>query len=111
MPTAAEVTPEKWSEITILFDNGDYSIISGAYEGEGPALGERWNGHERALGFPNVAGYPVWHVVPEFLTIPILHGLLDELARSGQSQPPERTEYILRELARRQSARQLTQVA
>ena len=32
MPSAEEVRPQKWSEIVILFDNGEYLVISGVYE-------------------------------------------------------------------------------
>jgi hypothetical protein len=101
MPSAADVRPEKWSNITILFDDGEYSVISGIYEQRKAALGERWNGPDDSLGFPNVAGNPVWHVVPDFLAIPILHGLLDELSRQQNSQPPERAAAIMQELVER----------
>ena len=104
MPSAAEVTPEKWSSITILFDNGDYSVISGVYEEtrgvSNRVLGERWNGGGTGLGFPSAYGKPVWHVVPDFLEVPVLHGLLDELSRNPNPQSPERVTSILGELAR-----------
>jgi len=82
MPSAAEVRPEKWTGLTVLFDNGEYSVISGFYEDDTRrALGERWNGNgSNPLGFPTGRGYPVWHVIPRFLEIAILHALLDELA-------------------------------
>ena len=97
VPHAIHVTPEKWSDISVLFDNNEYSVISGRYEnGERRTLGERWNGDdERPIGFPNVAGNAVWHVVPDFLQIPILRALLDELARVQQ---PEYVDAIMREL-------------
>ena len=69
MPSAEDVGPEKWSGITVLFDDGDYSVISGMYQQRDSHLGELWNGQEGELGFPNVAVYPVWHIVPEFLEI------------------------------------------
>jgi hypothetical protein len=97
MPSAAEVNPEKWSDVTILFDNGEYSVVSGIYERDKHALGERWNGQDGYIGFPNVAGFPIWHVAPAFLAIPILHGLLDELAKHpGQAE--EHTNAIIHEL-------------
>jgi hypothetical protein len=107
MPTAAEVTPQKWTGKQVLFDDGVYSVISGFYEGgENRVLGERWNdGGNRAIGFPNVAGYPIWHVVPEFLAVPILNGLLVEVAR----RPHLRAQYldqIVEELNSRQPARE-----
>ena len=76
MPSAELVRPNKWAEMDVLFDNGEYSVISGKYDGGTRyGLGERWNGGEDdPLGFPNVAGYPIWHVVPDFLSVAILQG-------------------------------------
>lgn len=97
MPSASEVKPQKWTDLRVLFDNGSYSIVSGVYEGR-RALGQRWNGRSGSLGFPSQAGHPVWHVVPNFLVIPVLHGLLDELARTRQTGAREYAAEILREL-------------
>jgi hypothetical protein len=113
MPSAAEVNPAKFSEITVLFDDGEYSVISGLFEHKRQVLGERWNGSSAeseegqfrggSLGFPNVSGHAVWHVVPDFLEIPILHGLLDRLASQPHPQEQEYTGAILRELRRRRT--------
>ena len=81
MPSANEVSPGKWSDIEVLFDDGAYSVIAGTYAGQKHCLGERWNGGAGSLGFPSQAGYPIYHVVPEFLTRWVLHGLMSELAR------------------------------
>jgi hypothetical protein len=95
MPSAEDVRPRKWSDIRILFDEGSYSVISGIYDGgHHHVLGERWNGRGDKPGFPHQGGNPLWHVVPEFLAIPILHGLLDRLSIHN-NQPPERTTAIL----------------
>lgn len=84
MPSAAQVRPANWTEVTILFDDGSYSVISGKYDGNW-GLGERWNGDNGTLGFPNQAGHPIWHVVPYFLAPWILHGLLDKVGRQRPS--------------------------
>lgn len=86
MPAAVDVRPQKWADdVTVLFDNGTYSVVSGTYhdddDGYIHVLGERWNGGEAHPGFPNQGGYPTFHVVPDFLAVPVLHGLLDELSR------------------------------
>jgi|ERR1019366_4952743 hypothetical protein len=102
MPAAAEVRPEKWTEIRVLFDDGEYSVISGLYE-RGPhrSLGERWNGDAGSpIGFPNVAGYPIWHVVPQFLQLHVLHGLLDALSAHPSPNSGEYVRAILDELQR-----------
>ncbi len=103
---AEEVTPKRWRNIRVLFDNGVYSVVAGIYrrktdETEGERLGERWNGQEGQLGFPNQAGKPIYHAVPAFLERPVLHGVLDELAR--RLEIPQRDQYMqrtLEELAR-----------
>jgi hypothetical protein len=87
MPNALDVAPEKWSQIQILFDDNEYSVISGVFEDDPQRrLGERWNGQAGTQGFPVTYGRPVYHVVPRFLEIPLLHGLLDELARNENRQ-------------------------
>jgi hypothetical protein len=76
-----------------------YSVISGFYEvPTRRVLGERWNGDsDSPVGFPNVAGYPIWHVVPTFLERFILHAILDELPTHPHAGSPE---YVLDELGR-----------
>lgn len=99
MPAAEAVRPEKWRNMSVLFDNGWYSVVSGTYDnGDVSVLGERWNGEQESLGFPNVAGNPVWHVIPEFLAIPILHGLLDEITTRPTAGAEQFVENIVREL-------------
>jgi hypothetical protein len=101
MPTAVEVHPEKWTEIRVLFDDGEYSVISGLYErGPGRSLGERWNGDATSVGFPNYGGNPIWHVVPEFLQRYMLHGLLDVLSAHPSANSAEYVRAILGELQR-----------
>ena len=99
MPRASEVRPGKWSSLRVLFDDGVYSVVSGDYENQ-HALGERWNGSEGVLGFPNQSGHPVWHVVPDFLAIPVLHGILGELARHPESDYRERAAGVFLEIER-----------
>jgi hypothetical protein len=39
------------------------------------------------FGFPiDEKGRPTWHVVPEFLEVPLLHALLDELFKNPLAQ-------------------------
>ena len=105
MPAAYEVRPGKWSNIRVLFDNGWYSVIGGDYEGEASFV-ERWNGDDDEVGFPNQAGHPIWHVIPPFLQIPILSGLLDELGRSSHEDRHKQARAVERELARLKAVRQ-----
>ena len=102
MPSAAEVQPQKWSGIRVLYDDDEYSVISGFYEvPTRRVLGERWNGDSNSpLGFPNVAGFPIWHVVPTFLERSILHAILDELATHPHASSPVYVEAVLDDLRR-----------
>ncbi len=99
MPDAHDVTPGKWSGLTILFDNGSYSVAHGTFEPDSgntkKALGVRWNGSGDHPGFPNQGGNSLWHVVPEFLTHSIIHGLIDELAQKEQYDQDERMNAII----------------
>lgn len=91
MTRAESVIPADWARPRrpdVLFDNGTYSVVAGYYQNR-RAIGERWNGEEGTVGFPSQGGNPLWHVVPEWLHAPILHGLIDELARNPQRQTPE----------------------
>ncbi|HEX5012054.1 MAG TPA: hypothetical protein VFY71_16835 [Planctomycetota bacterium] len=89
--------PQRWSEQTVLFDNGKYSVITGKYDGEW-ALGERWNGEPERVGFPSQGGNPLWHVVPDFLALPVLHGLLDELAKTPGAQAGRFASLVAQEI-------------
>jgi len=95
MPTAEEVTPEKWENLQVLYDDGSYSVVAGAFEG-GRSLGVRWNGSDDDAGFPNQGGNPLWHVVPDFLSESILKAILEE-ELSGSSIDNERVEGVIKE--------------
>jgi len=99
MPSGNEVRPRRWSDTTVLFDNGQYSVITGKYDGNW-ALGERWNGQGNGVGFPSQGGNPLWHVVPGFLALPVLHGLLDELGRNPQSMDRRCSQALAEEIVR-----------
>jgi hypothetical protein len=100
MPRAIEVNPGKWdAEKRYLFDNDAYSVISGRYEGE-ISLGERWNGNSEDQGFPSQGGNPLWHVIPPFLALPILYGLIAEIIRRPYPGSEEHLNNIILELRR-----------
>lgn len=82
MPSAKEVTPQKWTEIEVLFDDGSYSVISGIYNDQF-CLGERWNGDKDSYGFPHQADKPIWHIVPSYFRLPILYKVLDLLGEEA----------------------------
>lgn len=58
MPKAIDVKPNKWKNILILFDNGNYSFCWGNYDGSlHRKLGSRWNDN-----YPRQGNNPTWYV-------------------------------------------------
>lgn len=83
---AINVTPEKWRDIKIIYDDGEYSVIWGKYEGK-DALGARWNGEDNAaVGYPNQGGNPTWYVEPDFISIAILQKLFSMYVAAKKSE-------------------------
>lgn len=76
---AKDVKPGKWDNapIRVLFDDGEYSVIWGEYDGT-LALGVRWNnGEDGVIGYPKSAfGHPAWYVEPDFIAITIIQRIL-----------------------------------
>lgn len=108
MATPQDVKPQRWSNLTVLYDQDGYSVAVGEFKndaGEGvPALGERWNGPGNSLGFPNQAGHPIWHVVPEFLVGPVLRAILDESLSPPDTGRDQRVRSTLASLIARRAA-------
>jgi hypothetical protein len=60
----------------VLFEAGGYTVIPVVFKGESRTrLAQRCDGSVSSK--PIVGCPPGWHVVPEFLEIPLLHALLD----------------------------------
>ena len=92
MPNAIHVRPGRWTDITILYDDGQYSAIYGTFTAvEQPprrALGVRWNGApgtKGCNGYPIGSGHPVWYVEANFLIVPVLYGLRQKLIAQAPS--------------------------
>lgn len=87
MINGSDVRPKRWEDVLDLFDNGKYSAIWGRYDGgEERILGVRWNGEgEFDKGYPKAIGHPVWYNEPDFLRLPILVKLLDEVRMLSNS--------------------------
>jgi hypothetical protein len=114
MTNPLEVHSEMWAEQPlVLFDNGTYSVVSGVLKGEHsqPRLVQRWNTMAGRLtpdfGFPIDEGKkPDWLLVPEFLEVPILHALIDELSENpGIQNLRVRLDLIFKELKRCRTAK------
>ena len=89
-----EVTYNKFKCDVILYDNGEFSIAYGKYDGgDKPVIVMRWNGkNEKSLGFPYMGDYekgtPVWFVIPDMLKTTILRSII--------GLPNAKSEEILR---------------
>ena len=84
MPTAVDVTPHDWMGVSVVYDDGIYSVVWSHFRDDTKkALGVRWNGSEGTLGFQNSFGNPTWYVEPAVLSEPILIGLLGKVLASG----------------------------
>ena len=68
-----QVRYSKWTNVLDIYDDGYNSAIWGSYDGNlNRCLGVRYNGEGQSKGFPNIEGFPLWYVEPDFLTRPIL---------------------------------------
>lgn len=76
MPAATKVRPAKFPFDHILYDDGDFAIAWGRYDNEGEKrLGMRWNGGPKEAGYPCRGKYPVWFMLPEELSVPVVNAL------------------------------------
>lgn len=96
MPNAIDVRPGRWTNISVLYDNGYYSAIWGDFSGSGQptksCLGVRWNGDPGHPGYPNQGSHSVWYVEPDILAPTILRQLHDMVA--AQPPSPERAQRL-----------------
>jgi hypothetical protein len=84
MPTASEVTPQDWSEIMVVYDDGNYSAIWGRFRNRDyKEVGVRWNGGPGEYGYPSQGRNPTWYVEPPYMSEAVLLGLLEKLLISN----------------------------
>jgi len=61
----------------VLYDDEEFSIVWGAWDGDCNGLGMRWNRKPAEPGFPLASGgRPVWLVIPLHLSAPFLTALI-----------------------------------
>jgi hypothetical protein len=71
------VNPSNFKVEYILFDNEEFSIAYGKWEGKDYSIAMRWNGNENDPGYPQLFGNPVWFLITNDLKIPIIKSLLE----------------------------------
>ena len=72
------VNPKNFKVEKVVYDNNDFSIAYGIWEGGKTHLAMRWNGEsENDPGYPKLFKNPVWFLVTEELKVPILTALIN----------------------------------
>jgi len=86
MPAAKKVRPKKFSKFEILFEDADFAIAWGIYDNEPPErIAMRWNGKLNRPGFPKQGKNPVWFMLPENLSVPVVKALLGIKSAKNQN--------------------------
>ena len=70
------VNPSNFKVESVLFDNEDFSIAYGKWEGKQNSIAMRWNGYGDDPGYPKLFSNPVWFLISDDLKIPIIKSLL-----------------------------------
>lgn len=76
MPAPTQVHHSKFPVDHVLYDNDGFAVAWGTYDGGRRCLGMRWNGGPNDPGYPKLFQYPVWFVLPEKLSVPLVKALL-----------------------------------
>lgn len=86
MPAAKKVRPKKFPEFRILCEDPDFSVAWGIFNNKPPErLAMRWNGGPNEPGFPNQGKFPVWFMLPEELSVPLVKALLGTKSAKNQN--------------------------
>jgi hypothetical protein len=76
MPRPQDVNPRNFKVLSVLYDDGSFSVARGVWEDGVERLGMRWNGEGEDSGYPKTFGKPVWFVLPTSLSDPIARALM-----------------------------------
>jgi hypothetical protein len=99
-----QVSHSKFPVLHHLYDDGEFAIAWGPYDGGPERIGMRWSGDPATptdVGYPKLFSNPVWFMLPEALSVSIAKGLvgapnadqvavlqvLEALRASGALQP------------------------
>jgi len=101
------VRPRRWAKTNyrfLLFNNGEYSIIWGKFDGV-PAMGVRWNGDEDRVGYPRQGRHPLWYVEPDIIAIGILKHLLTIQSTNNIQTDEKNIRFALKEINKKLESR------
>jgi hypothetical protein len=51
----------KFSNTQIIYDDGEFVVAKGLWEGKHPSVGCRW--YSRGIGYPQTHGIPTWMIM------------------------------------------------
>jgi hypothetical protein len=73
-----DVRPTNFHDHQVLYNGDGFAISYGSYDNSAPCIGMRWNGESEAedVGYPKLFKNPVWFVLPESLSLPILKAII-----------------------------------
>lgn len=75
MPSPTDVNPHNFKVLEVIYDLNGFSVAWGIWEDETKRLAMRWNGDGDDKGYPKTFGNPVWFMLPNELSLPILRSL------------------------------------
>lgn len=82
MSDSDRVSPSEWTDVTTLYDNGVFTVITGFYEGgTSPGCCIRWNDNSvdsSSMNRSDMLGKHDWFLIPPSLVDSLLHTLLSE---------------------------------
>jgi hypothetical protein len=75
MPKPEDVNPSNFEVIEVVYNLNGFSIAWGIWEEGNHRLAMRWNGNGDDQGYPKTFGNPVWFILPQELSFPLLQAL------------------------------------
>ena len=74
-PEPSVVNPHNFKVVEIIYNLNGFSVAWGIWEDDTYRLAMRWNGEGDDKGYPKTFGNPVWFMLPQELSLPILQSL------------------------------------
>lgn len=71
------VNPRNFETLDVLYNNGEFSIAYGLWEGRNRVLAMRWNGEDdNDAGYPKTFGHPMWFIIDGELNLTFVRSLI-----------------------------------
>lgn len=80
------VNPKNFKVLNVLYDDSEFSLAYGLWDGRHKVIAMRWNGEgDDDAGYPKTFGNPMWFIVSDDIKIPILKSLINEKYANNQA--------------------------